>query len=125
MKSQKSGFTLLEVLIALILFTVGVIAVAGFFSSGLFASSDAENTAIAMNLAQRRMEEIKNFTFANVVDEAKAAVSGFTGFEREVTVSDPSGAPTIADLKDVTVTVYWDVKADEVSVSLRTLISRN
>jgi len=55
---QKQGFTLLEVLIATVLFTVGVIAIIGLFSTGTVGVFDSENTSIAMHLAQRKMEEI-------------------------------------------------------------------
>ena len=81
---KKRGFSLLEILIAIVFFTVGVIAVAWLFTSGLVGSIDAENTTIAMNLAQRKMEEIRNLNFASVAAEIRAEVSDFPGFEREV-----------------------------------------
>jgi prepilin-type N-terminal cleavage/methylation domain-containing protein len=125
MKLKKSGFTLLEILITLIILTLGVVVLAGLFSNGLVGSTDAENTTIAMNLAQRRMEEIRNLGFPNIEDEPKDDVSGFSGFQREVAVTDPPGDPTTDDLKKVTVTVYWTYKADEVDVSLATYISKD
>jgi len=114
------GFTLLEILIALVLFTVGVVVIAGIFSSGILSSSDAENTAIAMSLAQRRMEEIRNLAYADIASEAKDDVSGFSGFQREVTVSEPE-----AGLKQVIVTAYWTFKGDEIGVPIQTYISSN
>ncbi len=120
MPVKKSGFTLLEVLIALLVFTSGVIVMMGLFSRGLVSAADAEDTTIAMNLAQRRMEEIKNLDFTGIVSEAKAPVSGFPGFQREVAVTAPE-----TDLKQVTVTVSWTFKDDEISVPLVTYISRN
>lgn len=122
---KKTGFTLLEILIALILCTLGVVVMAGLISSGLVGSSDAENTTIAMNLAQRRMEEIRNLGFSNISDEPKDSVAGFSGFQREVEIDDPPGAPTTDDLKQVTVTVYWTTKGGEADISLVTYISRN
>ena len=122
---MKKGFTLLEILIALIIITLGTVVIVGLFNTGLISSLDAEKTTIAINLAQRRMEEIRNLGFANIADEAKAGVSGFAGFQREVEVNDPAGVPTTDDLKEITVTVYWTYKGDEVNVSLMTYISRN
>ncbi len=119
------GFTLLEILLALVLFTIGVISVLWLFSSVLVGSSDAENTTIAINLAQRRMEEIRNLAFSDIVAEAKTTVTGFPNFQREVEIDDPAGTPSIADLKEVTVTVYWTSKGGEVSESLVTYISRD
>jgi len=118
---RSRGFTLFEALIALIILTVGIVATVGLFSSGLAGNVDAENTAVAMNLAQRRMEEIRNLDFdTGIVDETKAAVSGFSNFQREVVVSEPE-----TDLKQVTVNVYWSYKGGEVTVPLVTYISKN
>ena len=115
------GFTLLEVLIATVVVVVGVVTAVGLFANALVGSLDAEKTTIAMHLAQKRIEEIRNLDFdTEIVNEAKAAVSGFFGFEREVVVTEPE-----SDLKQVAVTVYWSYKGDEVDVPLVTYISKN
>jgi len=116
-----SGFSLLEILIAAMIFTVGVIVIAGLFYNVLTGSSDAENTSVAINLCQRRIEEYRNLDFdAGVVSEARADVTDFTQFEREVVVTEPE-----TDLKLVTITTYWSFRGDDVSASLSTYISRN
>ena len=115
------GFTLLEILITIVILTVGIVIIVGLFGTGLVSSFDAENTTIAMNLAQRRMEEVRNLNFTTgIVDEAKAEIDGFPGFQREVEVTEPE-----TDLKEVRVTVYWTCKGEEVSVPLVTYISKN
>lgn len=130
----KNGFTLLEILIALVLFTGGVVVVVGLFTSGLLSSSDAENTTIAMNLAQRKMEEIRNLTFTDIVAVPKAAVNidvdgdgenDFPGFDIEVEVDDPPGDPITDVLKQVTVIVYWTYKGEQVEVPLVSYVSAN
>lgn len=117
---NEYGFTLLEVLIAVLLFAVGVIAIVALFSTGLISSADAESTTIAMNLARARMEEIKNKDFTLMNNEAKGTIGGFPGFQREVLVTT-----ALADLKQVTVNVYWTFKGGETDVSLITYISKN
>lgn len=117
----KKGVTLLEVLAALVIFTVGVVAVVGLFARGLAAGVDAENTTIAATLARQRLEELRNLDFdTGIVSEAKAGVAGFAGFQRQVTVTTPQ-----TDLKQVTVTTYWTAKGGEVTVPLPTYLSRN
>ena len=61
------------------------------------------------------MESLKNTAYASVANEVKAAVSGFSAFQREVTVSTP-----VTNLKQITVTVYWYNKTNELSTSLVT-----
>jgi len=118
---KRDGFTLLEVLIAIVLFAAGIIAVAGLFSAALVSGIDSENTGIAIALAEKRMEEIRNLNFdTGIIDEAKAAVPGFTGFQRSVAVTTP-----YADLKQVTVNVYWSYKGGETTTSFVTYISKN
>jgi len=117
----NQGFTLLEVLIALIILTAGVVVIIGLFSSGLVSSVDAERTTVAMNLAQRKMERIRNSDFdTGIVNEAKATVDGFPVFQREVVVTEPE-----TDLKQVRVNVYWSYKGGEITVPLVTYISKN
>ena len=121
MMFSRKAFSLLEILIAIMIFTVGVISVIGLFNMGLFGGLDAENTSTALALSQRRLEEIRNLAFdAGIINESKAAVTGFPGFQREVIVTQPQ-----TDLKQVTVTTYWTAKANEVGTSLVTYISRN
>jgi prepilin-type N-terminal cleavage/methylation domain-containing protein len=118
---RRDGFTLLEILITIIIFTLGVVIIAGLFSTGLATSVDAENTNVAVSLTQRRLEEIKNLDFeTGIVNESKASVSGFTGFQRQVVVTEPE-----TDLKQVTVTTYWNFKDSEVNTSMVMYISKN
>ena len=117
---KQKGFTLIEILISMLLFTGGVVLTLTLFASALVSSVDAENTTIAMNLAQRKMEEIRNLSFLGIVNEAKAAVAGFTGFQREVVVTTPE-----TDLKEITVKTYWTYKGGEIEVPLVTYIAKN
>ena len=117
---KKQGFTLLEVLIATVLFTVGVTVIIGLFGTGFIGGFDAENTSIAMNLAQQKMEEVRNLSFDDIIDETEDPVTDFPGFKREV---DETESP--AGLKQVTVTVYWTHKGEEISVPISTYISQN
>ena len=112
------GFTLLEVLLSLLIFTAGFVTLSLAISQGLFVSGDSEAQLVATNLAQEKMEIIKNTSYSGIASEAKAAVSGFSPYQREVTVSTP-----VTNLKQVTVNVYWFNKADELNVSLVTYVS--
>lgn len=118
---DKKGFTLLEALIAVFITSVGIFSVIAVFSAALSGASDSENTAIALRIAEDRMEEIQNLDYATgVINEARAAVPGFAGFERQVAVTEP-----LTDLKQVIVTVYWQSKGNDITLPLRTYISKN
>jgi len=115
---SRNGFTLLEVLLTLLLVTSAFLALSSAFSLGLSASGNNEGLAVANVLAQEKMEEMRNKSYANVSSEAKAAVSGFSAYQREVAVTTPQ-----TGLKQVTVTVSWYHKDDELTASLVTYVS--
>lgn len=115
---SKRGFTLLEVLVTIVLLSAGAVFLLEAFAIGTFAGGDNENTLIAANLAQEKIEQFRNVSYGSVVAEAKAAVTSFTFFEREVTVSTPQ-----TGLKLVTVKVYWTPKGGEQNITLVTYVS--
>ena len=120
MRSNKSGFTLLETLIAILLLSIGATALIWAFSAGLFASTDADNVDLALNVAQAKMEEIKNTSYSGIASAAKAAVPGVSGFQQSVNVT-----VVYTGLKQVDVTVYWSPQGVETNISLSTYIANS
>ena len=121
MRSPK-GFTLLEVMVSMLLLVGGIASASFVFSRGIFATSDAEQLQIGTALAQERMENLRATGFSAIVNEPKAAVPGWAGFSRQVTVTQPAG--TNSDFKQVVVTVYWNTVGGEISTSLTTYIAQ-
>ncbi len=115
---RKSGFTLLEILLTIILIVTAFSALSQAVSSGFFSASENENDLVAVHLAQEKMEELRNKSYSTVVNETKAVVSGFSAFQREVIVTTPQ-----TNLKQVNVIVYWFSKASELNVNLVTYVS--
>ncbi|MDZ4261212.1 MAG: prepilin-type N-terminal cleavage/methylation domain-containing protein [Pseudomonadota bacterium] len=61
------GFSLIEVLIAVAVLAVGLIAMARFQGTALQASSLAKERSEAVALAEQKIEQLRNFTnFANI-----------------------------------------------------------
>jgi len=115
---MRKGFTLLEMLISIVVLTVGIVALVRMFNVGVFAVVEMEKEAVALNLARAKVEEVKDMSFGDIGDEARAAIFGFSGFEQEVVVSLVD-----TNLKQVDVTVYWTTKVQELSVTLTTLVA--
>ncbi len=116
LKHYHSGFGLIEVLAALTIVVVGLLAVATF-QSGLISQSGASKAkAEAMALAQARVEEFRNYT--DISDETAfdaeyadtssdytndSAIDGVNAdFTRSEMITD-SG-----DTKEISVKVTWD-----------------
>jgi prepilin-type N-terminal cleavage/methylation domain-containing protein len=118
MRRENRGFSLLEVMISLSIVAAGTVATTELFHRARVGGTDAESALIATLLAQRRLEELRNSTYASIASESAAAVSspsGYSRFTRSVTVTTPE-----TDLKLIVVTVSWPAPGGTPSVSLQT-----
>lgn len=117
MRNREGGFSLLEVLLAVLLLGIGFAVLLQVVSAGLFAGSVNENEITAAYLAQEKIEEIRNADLYTVTPEPKSAVSGFPAFTRQLAVSTPRSG-----LLQITVTVYWYARSAETSLSMVTYV---
>lgn len=109
-------------MLALLLFGTGLVFLLQVVNTGLFVGSVNENEVIAANLAQEKMEEFRNKTYANMISETPAvAVLGFPAFTREVLVDDLSPAQT--GLKKITVNMSWSAKNSMMTTTMVTYVS--
>ena len=120
MRRHSAGFTLLEMLLATILLTVGSVSLLQAINSGLFAGGINETELVATYLAQEQIESIRNTAYASITQVAKAPVPGFTAFQRQVFVDN--NVP-VTNMKRVTVSVYYTVKSSELTMSMVTYVS--
>lgn len=120
MKMSAKGFGLIEVLVALAIMAVGLLAVGAFQSSLVTESADSKARAEAIAIAQSRIEELRNYTldalnaeefntlFVAITDGNSSTHPGTnTTFTRTETISSPN------DTKELTVTVSWVDATDE------------
>ena len=119
--SRKNGFSLIEVLIALVLFAVGMLAIGGMQIGSIKGNSFSQEVTQATVLSQDRLEELRKMTF----DDSNLS----SGHHDEGVLSDSRFSrsyevePISLTLKAVTVTAKWTEEIDH-SVSLSTLKAR-
>lgn len=121
---MNRGFTLLEVLLAVVILTGSIIAIMQAFSAGMFASTEAENIELALGVAQAKLENIYG-TSGGIADEPRHSVTddGFAGGvysnqNFQVQVATDNNNPERVD-----VTVYWTTKGGDTSIKLTTLVA--
>ncbi len=132
MRNVRQGFTLIELLIAIILVAGGLMVLMQLMSVAIFADSDLEYSLIALNLANEKLEELKDDGYShanlNTGTHTESSISGFDFVDqRQWTVDyvDANLDSSISDtgLKDVTVEVQWTQKGGMQSVAVKTVIA--
>lgn len=128
-KYFRKGFTLLEVLIATIVLTVGVLGIVWAFTRGMAASTDVENIDLALNVAQANMEDVfetlKNtdlttLNIANFETSHSGDDPDFSDFNVTTDLTDVNGD---ASLMRIDIAVSWEVKGDTASIGFTTLVA--
>jgi prepilin-type N-terminal cleavage/methylation domain-containing protein len=128
--SKKSrGFTLIEVMIAMAIFAIGILAVGGMQLSNTKNNTTGNITTQATMLARQKIEEFKTVsdvtTLATGTDPNNPIdVDGNPGgiYTRQWNVANPLGGSTS---RQITVTVSWDRRGQNRSVVLESITRGN
>ena len=122
-KTNESGFTLLELLIALTIFSVGLLAVCMMAITVIQGNGLSKTLTTAVNLAQNKIDDLKVTSFVSIVnstennlDENGNLGSGF--YNRNVVVQ----TNRIPSYKTVQVRVSWATPNPR-SVTLQSIIA--
>ena len=123
---NAAGFTLMEVIVIIVVVSVFMAAIGIPLLNSLRESDLPEISTIAYFLGLEKLEELGPQTTGSISDEARAAVSGYGDYEREVVVTDVncddlSTPEAGSGCRKITVTVYHSKIPNGVSlVGLRT-----
>ena len=122
------GFTLLEVLIAIVVLAIGLLGLSAMTISTIRGLAISEDMTTATNLAQEKMEDIKGTVYASISQanypvEEYDTIAGFGQFKREVEIREDD---VVANTKTAIVSVSWKRLhgGQPRQVTLQTIISR-
>ena len=122
LNADNKGFTLIEVLIAILILSVGLLGMASLTVAIINGNKFSNNLSTATTLAQDKMEDIRRAGYANAASETKATMSSpYSDYKRGVTVTADSPA---TDMKTVIVKAYWGgASKEDHNVELKTILA--
>jgi prepilin-type N-terminal cleavage/methylation domain-containing protein len=124
----RDGFTLIEIMVAVLLLMVAMAGFVPFFLQGLNQSSSARYRSIATNVARERMEQVRQLDYREITMTGGGVPTlvarfGTTDVIRGTTFTTTYAVTSAASgLKNVTVTVTWAAPPQSSPISVTSLI---
>jgi prepilin-type N-terminal cleavage/methylation domain-containing protein len=125
----RGGYNLLEVLIGMVVLAIALASAFAMSVANARLVERNQNLAAAVNLAEAKLEELRNLPFASVVDGSDDGTINAQGdpdgiFSRAWTVA--TGVPGFAsnELKTVVVAVQWNQWGETRTYSLTGVIGQ-
>jgi type IV pilus assembly protein PilV len=124
---SRNAFTLIEVLVAIVILSVGLLGTAGLTIGIVRGNFFSQNITSATVIAKTQLEAVQNsgYTNANTTNFPSSAVTvsmGGASFSRTTTITDNSPA---ANMKTLSVTVNWNEANNAArSVTLQTILAQ-
>ena len=120
--SIEEGFTLIEIMIALVVMSIGLTALAAVQISAIRGNAFSKRMTTAVSIADGKMEKIKNGSYASIITESATQVTQSNmNFTRQVAVTNNS---PLANTKTVNVTVSWSEGSKSHTVPITTIVSQ-
>jgi type IV pilus assembly protein PilV len=122
-KTGQDGFSLIEVLIAISILSIGMLALAALQVSAIRGNALGKKKSLAVALAEAKIEEFRNTPYASIAGGITTEEDLSLGeiYTRQSTIED--NVPTTG-MKTITVQVSWeDTKIHR--VQLRTIMAQN
>ena len=126
---REDGFTLLEVLVATVVLSVGLLGLLSMMTRSMNANAYSGDYIIANNLLMEKAEDFRKQGYAAInggppdtafMDSCTSPKANVT-FSREWTVAADAFVPEL--LKTITITVAWQRTSDSIQHSVNTIFS--
>ncbi len=85
---SNSGFSLIEVMIAMVIFIILALGLASSMSAAFLADSAAKNKTAAVNTTQRLMEETEHVDYGDLLSLHEDAVIDDVGMTLKISVTE-------------------------------------
>ena len=121
---KNSGFTLIEVMIAIAIIAIGIFGVMSLVITVMKGNTLSKRVTTATTIAQEKLEDFKRMDYDNAVDDSGTDTAYNIDYYWEADVQDDTPA---TDTKTITVDVYWSSGGTDTThnnVELKTIIAK-
>ena len=119
-RPADGGFTLFEVLQAMAIASIGLLALSTLTMATISANAKARRMTTAATLGEAKMEALRNTPYDDLADGADELAQAGTSYSRSWSVC--TSCP-IDGAKQVALTVRWDDRGTQ-ALTLETVIAR-
>lgn len=126
-KCADQGFTLLEVLVTVVILSIGLLGTLGLTTGVIRGNFFSKNITSATAVAQSQLEAVQREGFENVTTTkfpttAQVVSMGGVSFSRITTIANNTPA---TNMKTVSVTVNWyEANNTQRSITLQTILAQ-
>ena len=113
---RQSGFTLIEIMIAIFILAIGLLGAAGVATTVINGNLLSKNVTTATTLAQGKMEELKGTSYSSISSGSDTQESVYT---RTWTVTSDSPA---TGMKTIEAAVAFSWRGSTHNVTLKTMV---
>jgi type IV pilus assembly protein PilV len=117
--TNNKGFTLIELAIAIVIFSIGLLAMAQLQMFSIRYNSDAQRMSEATTLAQGKMEELMSSTYAAMSSVPQDAIAD-DNYDTSYTITADSPSP-LTGVSELEVTVKWSSRGNDKTFTLNTI----
>ncbi|HJU86096.1 MAG TPA: prepilin-type N-terminal cleavage/methylation domain-containing protein [Gemmatimonadota bacterium] len=115
---SSRGFTLIEIVVAIVMLTFGVLASASLTAALMRSNRGVTNRTRAIETLRLKVEDLQSQNYSDIADGNDTATIGAITYNRAWTVTANSPA---ANLKTVTLTVTWGDRQGNHTITNQTI----
>lgn len=119
-RSRQGGFTLIEVLVALVLFAIISSGFTAFAVQSLRRTTDTRGATGAVLVAQRELENLRGLAYDDIAGGSSTTSMQGQNYSINTVVSDDTPA---SGMKQVSVTVAWNSPIGPRTYELETILT--
>lgn len=120
-RSDRRGFTLIEIMVGLVLLTIGALSLAAMSATVANANRDSTNRTRADQLLHEKVEELQSMNYGDIESGDDDFDVGDIAFTVTWTVENDT---PVNDVKQVTLVANWTEEGRTLTMRTATLIAK-